>query len=103
MIHHQIVERPAFEVLGKKTWMAGQESAALETYHVPAAPWAVFECRGKVPDAMAQAEIFAFTRWLPASGYEPAAAPEMEVHPPGDNEQSETRYGEFWLPIVRNH
>jgi AraC family transcriptional regulator len=165
MINYRVVERPTFEVLGKKTWIAGQESAAfgcfweqcqaerlfdvfqqlgglqagpqtggvtlgiscvesnparreffyfiaiekplgrgaaaLETYRVPAAHWAVFECRGKVPDAIVQAEIFAFTEWLPASGYVHAAAPELEVYPPGANGQSKTSYGEFWLPILR--
>jgi AraC family transcriptional regulator len=66
----------------------------LNTYQVPAGRWAVFECRGKVPEAIVEAEIYAFTQWLPSSGYHHALAPEMEVYP-----ASEEEYCEFWLPV----
>ena len=66
----------------------------LETYRVPASQWAVFECRGKVPDSIVSAEMYAFVEWLPASGFEHANAPEMEVYPSGSD-----TYCEFWLPI----
>ena len=168
MIQHRLVERPAFEVLGKKTWIAGQDNslfgrfwqtcareglldrfaqirgqqpgmqtngvtlgisrveqdpahrafyymiaieapaegvdvvvAGLESYRVPAARWAVFECRGKVPDVIVTSELYAFTHWLPASGYAHAHAPEMEVYPPSAIESECETYCEFWLPIVR--
>jgi AraC family transcriptional regulator len=158
MIEHRIVERPAFEVVGRKTWIAGPDNDLfghfwaqckeeglfevfgkisglraglqtngamlgisrvendpskrdfyymiaveiqsdgteydLETYRVPASQWAVFECRGKVPDSIVSAEMYAFMEWLPASGFEHANAPEMEVYAP----DSDT-YCEFWLPI----
>jgi len=161
MVNFRIIERPAFEVVGKKIWIGGQDNelfgrfwqecqsngllAALgelragrsgpqtgsltlgisrveqdpakreffymiaiekpvscppdllegmETYQVPATQWAVFECRGKVPQSIVQAEMFAFMEWLPYSGYEHALAPEMEVYP----NQGED-YCEFWLPI----
>lgn len=161
MVKFHLVERPDFEVIGKKTWIHGQDNnlfgrfwqecqangllAALgrlragrcglqtggltlgisrveqdptrrefyymiaiekpagyspglledmEAYRVPAAQWAVFECRGKVPESIVQAEMFAFIEWLPGSGYEHALAPEMEVYPDQGDE-----YCEFWLPI----
>jgi AraC family transcriptional regulator len=72
--------------------------AGLETYNVPAARWAVFECRGAVPDAIVAAEMYAFMEWLPSSGYAHAAAPEMEVYYPGD--PGPDYYCEFWLPII---
>ena len=163
MTAYRLIELPAFEVLGKKTWISGQDNALfgqfweqcrsegifqqfevlgglrpgpntggvtlgisfveknpalrafyymialektpdmaesdLEVYRVPAGLWAVFECRGKIPDGLVEAEIFAFTQWLPASGYVHAPAPEMEVYPPG-NGGTET-YCEFWLPILK--
>jgi AraC family transcriptional regulator len=74
--------------------------AGLETYLVPAARWAVFECIGKVPEAIVESEIYAFTKWLPASGYDHARAPEMEVYFPGNDGSSEESYCEFWLPIT---
>ena len=163
MTAYRLIELPAFEVLGKKTWISGQDNelfgrfweqcriegifqqfealgglhpgpntggvtlgvscvekdpairafyymiaiekthampeSSLELYQVPAGLWAVFECRGKIPTALVEAEIFAFTQWLPASGYVHAPAPEMEVYPPG-NHGAET-YCEFWLPITK--
>lgn len=159
----RIVERPAFDVIGRKTWISGQDNSLfgnfweecraegligifekisglqpglqtqgttlgisqvekdpadrafyymiaiekpencenmnLECYQVPASTWAVFECRGQVPDSIVAAEIFAFTQWLPASGYEHAFAPEMEVYLEGNN--AEETVCEFWLPIHR--
>jgi AraC family transcriptional regulator len=72
----------------------------LERYDVPATRWAVFEARGKVPDSIVRAEIYAFSEWLPASGYVHALAPEMEVYLPGSDD-SENSVCEFWLPIAR--
>ena len=66
-----------------------------ETYQVPATQWAVFECHGQIPEAIVTAEIYAFTRWLPESGYTHAMAPEMEVYPPAELKD----YCEFWLPV----
>ena len=164
MTRYRIVQRPAFQVVGKKTWISGQDNslfgrfweqcqaeglfevfkqitglqpgpqtrgvtlgvscveqdptersfyyligietpqdctaAGLESYQIPASQWAVFECRGKVPDAIVQAEMYAFTEWLPASGYVHANAPEIEVYPPESDGSSEGNYCEFWLPIV---
>jgi AraC family transcriptional regulator len=161
MIEHRIVERPAFEVAGRKTWIGGQDNELfgrfwaqcreqglfelfdrlnrhragpqtngvvlgisrveddpskrefyymiaveasssdaehdLETCRVPASQWAVFECRGKVPDSIVAAEMYAFVEWLPVSGFEHANAPEMEVYPPGSD-----TYCEFWLPIRKS-
>lgn len=64
-------------------------------YEVPAARWAVFECRGKIPEALVAAEMYAFMEWLPKSGYRHAPAPDMEVYPPRDDPE----YMEFWLPV----
>jgi AraC family transcriptional regulator len=163
MVNFRILSRPTFEVIGKKTWIGGQDNElfgrfwqecqangllavfgqmganrpgpqtngltlgisrveqdpakreffymiaiekpvsclpelmkGMETYLVPAVQWAVFECKGKVPEAIVQAEMFAFMEWLPNSGYEHALAPEMEVYL---NQGDETN--EFWLPIQR--
>ena len=164
MIKHRIVERPAFEVVGKKTWISGQNNdffsnfwvqcreqslftvfeeisgiqpgaqtngyplgisrvekdptnrefyymiaiekpkdckvSDLEVYQIPASQWAVFECWGKVPESIVKSEIFAFTEWLPASVYEHAKAPEIEVYFPGTDGINEHSYCEFWLPVT---
>ncbi len=162
MSRYRIVERPAFEVVGKKVWIGAQDNdlfgrfweqcrqeglldglaqisagqpgaqtkssllgvscveqdpakrefyyligiekpedyaGELEVQHVPAAQWAVFACVGKVPEAIVESEMFAFMEWLPASGYEHAPAPEMEVYFPGNDGVSADSYCEFWLPV----
>jgi AraC family transcriptional regulator len=78
-----------------------QKADELETYHVPASRWAVFECKGKVPEAIVKSEMFAFTEWLPSSVYEHAKAPEIEIYFLGNDGMRGDSYCEFWLPIVR--
>jgi AraC family transcriptional regulator len=78
---------------------AAAETGDMETYTVPACRWAVFECRGAVPAAIVTAEIYAFSEWLPASGYTHDFAPEMEVYPPSSPAESSEPCTEFWLPI----
>lgn len=75
---------------------SGEIPEGLQAFIVPASQWAVFECHGPVPDAIVEAEMFAFMQWLPASGFQHALAPEMEVYPP----QTGQDYAEFWLPII---
>ena len=122
MVNYRIIERPAFDVLGKKGWIAEQDDFGrvwetckaegvfaifetltgwqrgahtngetlgisrveadptnrefyymvavevppgvthpeLEHYRGPASQWAVFECHGKIPEAIVEAELFAF-------------------------------------------
>ncbi len=75
--------------------LEGCSAESLEPYQVPGARWAVFECRGKIPESIVQAEMYAFTQWLPNYGYRHALAPEMEVYPA----TAEEDYCEFWLPV----
>lgn len=72
----------------------------METYEVPAGTWAVFPCVGPMPDAMQTLQQRIISEWLPASGYEYAVAPDIEVYFPGDQSSPEYR-SEVWLPIVK--
>jgi AraC family transcriptional regulator len=74
---------------------------SLEVFLIPACRWAVFECRGRIPEALVAAEIYAFREWLPASGYTHALAPEMEVYPPAPRQENGATFCEFWLPVVQ--
>lgn len=160
MVSMRMVDKPAFRIVGRKTWIGGTDSSQfgqfwqqcnedgllqllgsmgeqpgrqtggnsigvscvekdpavrdfyffiavecaadiagldLEEYIVPAAKWAVFQNTGDMPGALIEAEMHAFTKWLPASGLRHAAAPEMEVYPPC-NAGGDTLV-EFWLPV----
>ncbi len=73
---------------------SGQEN--YEEYVVPAGTWAIFRGKGKLPESLVNAEMYAFMEWLPGSGYEHALAPELEVYLAGESDTVE-----FWLPITR--
>ena len=64
-------------------------------YHVPAGTWAVFPCRGPMPQAMQDLQRRIISEWLPSSGYEYAEAPDIEVY------SADNCHNEVWLPIVR--
>jgi AraC family transcriptional regulator len=164
MIKYRLINRPACEIIGRKTWISGPDNEQfgrfwdqcraeglfavlekvsnwqpgpqtggitlgvsrveqdpskrdfyymisvekppeaqlpdLETYQVPASMWAVFECRGRLPDAIVESEMYAFMEWLPSSEYVHAHAPEMEVYFAGPDGTSEECYTEFWLPVA---
>jgi predicted transcriptional regulator YdeE len=80
---YRIVERPAFEVIGKKTWISGPGNAQFGR------SWQACQSEGLLD-----------TLWLPASGFVHANAPEMEVYPPESRDDSDGSYCEFRLPIV---
>lgn len=72
----------------------------LEAYTVPAGTWAVFECVGPMPAAMQALQKRIVSEWLPTSGYEYAAAPDIEVYGEGDQSAPDYR-SQVWLPIVK--
>ncbi|MDU2063267.1 MAG: AraC family transcriptional regulator [Sporomusaceae bacterium] len=67
---------------------------------IPAATWAVFESVGALPDAIQELTRRIFTEWLPATGYQYACAPEIEVYPKGDTASPDYRC-EIWVPIKK--
>jgi AraC family transcriptional regulator len=103
--------REPFGLLGVSTCMNGRDfdyyiavatdapvPDGMEAYTVPAATWAMFECMGPMPQAIQQLQTRVVSEWLPASGYEYADAPDIEVYPEGDTQSVDYRC-EVWLPV----
>lgn len=67
-----------------------------EEYEIPAGIWAVFTGKGELPMSLVNAEMYAFTEWLPQSGYAHAFATELEVYPAKGPDTVE-----FWLPVTK--
>ncbi|HYW85676.1 MAG TPA: AraC family transcriptional regulator [Spirochaetia bacterium] len=65
---------------------------------VPAGTWAVFSSRGPLPGAIQQVWKRVYTEWFPASGYEHASSPDLEVYSIGDTRAADY-YCEVWLPV----
>lgn len=76
---------------------SGGEFAVRE---IPASTWAVFTSIGSMPDAIQKVFERIFQEWFPATGYEHADGPELEVYPPGDLNALDYRC-EVWIPLVK--
>ncbi|MEA4999265.1 MAG: AraC family transcriptional regulator [Candidatus Limiplasma sp.] len=100
-------------VMGVSTCMNTQEAgyyiavassapapAGMESYDVPAATWAIFDCVGAMPHALQTLQRRIITEWLPTSGYEYDNAPDIEVYTAGD-QLSPSYQCQAWLPIVK--
>lgn len=107
------LDREPYGLLGVSTCMNGKDfdyyiavatnketPAELVEYTVPECTWAIFECIGAMPAALQNLQKRIVSEWLPASGYEYANAPDIEVYFEG-NQQSENYRCEAWLPIVK--
>lgn len=76
---------------------SSKEKEAFEEYMVPAATWAIFPGEG-ISQSIQELEQRIVTEWLPASGYEYANAPDVEVYISPDPQNA--RY-EVWIPVVK--
>lgn len=77
----------------------GGDKADMKVYDIPKTDWAVFECRGSMPDAIQKVWNRIFSEWLPATKYEiNTELPDIEYYSPGDNDQPDY-YSEIWLPV----
>jgi AraC family transcriptional regulator len=67
---------------------------------IPASNWAVFTSIGPLPNAIQRVWEVIFQEWFPATGYEHAVAPELEIYSDGDM-NGEDYQCEVWIPIVK--
>ena len=109
----ELMNCPPYGVLGVCTCMDGKDfdyyisvasekpcPADMDEYEVPAATWAIFECVGAMPNAIQELQTRIVSEWLPASGYEYADAPDIELYPDGDM-SSPSYKCEVWLPVTK--
>ena len=73
--------------------------AGMYAEEIPGCTWAVFQGRGRLPEAMQDMQRRIVAEWLPDAGYEWAQAADVEVYlePPGPGETA----FQVWLPVVR--
>jgi Uncharacterized protein conserved in bacteria len=67
---------------------------------IPASTWAVFETTGPMPKAMQDLNKRIYSEWFPSTGYERAGDLDMELYPPGSNDDENYR-SELWIPIIK--
>lgn len=89
------------------TYMIAVESssdppAGLSGREIPAATWAVFQASGPLPESIQTVWKRIFSEWFPATGYEHAGGPELEVYPNPEGQADPSDYRcEVWIPVVR--
>lgn len=70
----------------------------LEIIEIPAHTYAVFECRGKMPEAFKKTYNKICTEFFPQSGYEYGFGVELEVYP-SDNVSDPNYRCEIWIAV----
>ena len=70
----------------------------LEIVGIPAQTSAVFECRGKMPDAFKKTYLQICSEFFPQSNYEYGSGVELEVYP-SDNVDDPEYYCEIWIAV----
>jgi len=74
-----------------------KEKEGFEEYIVPASTWAIFSGTG-TNQSLQELEQRIITEWLPASGYEYANAPDIEVYLNPDPQNAQY---EVWIPVTK--
>ena len=72
----------------------------MEERMVESAAYAVFECKGAMPDAMTDLWHRILTEWLPSSGYEWESKTDVERYLTPNMVSPDSR-SEVWLPVVK--
>lgn len=67
---------------------------------IPARTWAVFECKGAMPNAMQEMWHKIVSEFFPTSGYQPTYEMDIEAYSEG-NMGDPDYYSEIWIPVVK--
>ena len=78
----------------------GGDGAGFERRLIPAQTWAVFRGRGTMPDSIQETWKRIFGEWFPATDYEHAGGPELEISPAEGDSDGNMPY-EVWIPVKK--
>ena len=67
---------------------------------IPARTWAVFECKGAMPNAMQDMWHKIISEFFPTSGYQPTYEMDIEAYPDGNMGSPDYR-SEIWVPVIK--
>lgn len=70
----------------------------MEQLSVSAHTWAVFPNEGPFPQTLQETWVRIFSEWLPSSGYQVVAAPEISFTQ--YQGPAEAKYSEIWLAVT---
>ena len=67
---------------------------------IPARTWAVFPCRGAMPDAIQNMWHRIVSEFFPTSDYQPTMELDIEAYTQGDMEAPDYQ-SEIWIPVTK--
>ncbi|EOS61761.1 hypothetical protein C815_00461 [Firmicutes bacterium M10-2] len=67
---------------------------------IPARTWAVFECKGAMPDAIQEMWHKIVSEFFPASDYQPTYEMDIEAYTEGNMSSPDYR-SEIWIPVMK--
>ncbi len=67
---------------------------------IPARTWAIFECKGAMPNAMQDMWHKIVSEFFPTAGYQPTYEMDIEAYTEGDM-SSPDYCSEIWVPVIR--
>lgn len=67
---------------------------------IPARTWAIFECKGAMPNAMQDMWHKIVSEFFPTSGYQPTYEMDIEAYTEGNMGSPDYR-SEIWVPVVK--
>ena len=73
----------------------------MDSFVIPESTWAIFEVKGPVNIAIADAWKCIFSEWLPTSSYMYAEALDIECFPYQSNRGAYDFKFEIWLPVKK--
>lgn len=65
---------------------------------IPSQTWAVFRCKGAMPDAMQKTWHRIYAEFFPSSPYRPVCGADIEVYPSGDMDSPDYE-SEIWIAV----
>jgi AraC family transcriptional regulator len=90
-----------FKYMIADSYDGGEVPKGLETKEIPAATWAIFPCRGPMPDALQDVNERIWDEWIPnCREYEIAGNVGIEMYSEGDTSGADY-YSEIWIPVAK--
>lgn len=80
----------------------GEVPEGFTVTEIPAQTWAVFLCKGSMPDAIQNTWHAIYAEFFPASCYRPANGIDIETYPAGDM-NAHSYESEIWVSVEKSH
>ncbi|MFA7117528.1 MAG: AraC family transcriptional regulator [Sphaerochaetaceae bacterium] len=92
-------EGGTFQYLIADPYEKGPVPEGFKIMEIPSFTWAIFTCKGPLPEALQSVNTRIFSEWLPTNGeYEIATGISIEMYTMGDT-TSKDYISEIWIPV----